>query len=82
MVFAVLVPAAFIDELLLLLLLLLLILCQCAELIAIAISNQMEEVWIAQQPYLMGVYLNQYMPSLYAVLAKRMASKALRQSEM
>lgn len=52
---------------------------RCAELIAIATSNQMEEVWVAKQPYLLGFYLFQYLPSLYAVMAKRMALKTLEQ---
>eukprot|EP00731_Ephydatia_muelleri_P000463 Em0001g463a len=44
---------------------------RCAELIAIAVSNQMEEVWIAKQPFLMAPYLFQHWPTLFRKMASR-----------
>lgn len=38
---------------------------RCAQLIAVAIANKMDEVWIAQQPILITMYLAQYMPSIF-----------------
>lgn len=52
---------------------------RCAHLSAVAIANSLDEVWIAQQPVLIGYYLSQYMPSIsrkiYAVLGCRMLMK-------
>ncbi|KAH7959694.1 hypothetical protein HPB49_013107 [Dermacentor silvarum] len=38
---------------------------RCAQLIAVAIANKMDEVWISQNPILLLVYLAQYMPSIF-----------------
>lgn len=35
---------------------------RCADLMAIAIANRMSEVWIANQPALLLMYMNQYLP--------------------
>lgn len=43
---------------------------RCAELILIAVSNQLEEVWIGKQPFLGFVYLRQYFPSIYGFISK------------
>ena len=40
---------------------------RCAYLIAIAMVNRLDEVWIAKQPILFFTYVTQYAP----VLAKR-----------
>ena len=38
---------------------------RCAELIAVAMANRLEEVWISKQPILLFTYLSQYFPSLF-----------------
>ena len=38
---------------------------RCAQLSAIAIANNLDEVWISQHPALAAVYGAQYLPSLY-----------------
>jgi hypothetical protein len=45
---------------------------RCAELILIAVSNQLEEVWIGKQPFLGFVYLRQYFPSIYGFISKHL----------
>ena len=37
---------------------------RCCELMLVAIANEMPEVWISTQPYLIYTYLSQYMPGL------------------
>ena len=37
---------------------------RCAELMAVAIANRLDEVWISIQPALLVMYMSQYMPSL------------------
>ena len=44
---------------------------RCCELILIATSNKLKEVWISKQPYLLLTYLSQYMPSLYHFMIKK-----------
>eukprot|EP00760_Papus_ankaliazontas_P018745 PhM_4_TR17617/c0_g1_i1/m.40382/K11165/DHRS7; dehydrogenase/reductase SDR family member 7 len=44
---------------------------RCAELVAVALSNGLEEVWITQQPVLTFTYVGQYLPTLYKRLAKK-----------
>lgn len=38
---------------------------RCAHLIAVAIANKMDEVWISENPILLTMYLAQYMPSIF-----------------
>uniref|UniRef100_V5ID68 Putative 11beta-hydroxysteroid dehydrogenase type 1 n=2 Tax=Ixodes ricinus TaxID=34613 RepID=V5ID68_IXORI len=38
---------------------------RCAQLIAVAIANKMDEVWISENPILLSMYLSQYMPSIF-----------------
>lgn len=35
---------------------------RCAQLILIALANDLKEVWIAQQPHLFKTYVWQYVP--------------------
>lgn len=44
---------------------------RCAELILIAVSNQLDEVWMGRRPYLLFLYLRQYFPGICTFLAKR-----------
>lgn len=37
---------------------------RCAELIAVAIANRLDEVWISLHPVLAILYLGQYAPTL------------------
>ena len=37
---------------------------RCAELMAIAIANKLDEVWMADQHYLRMLYVGQYMPDI------------------
>ncbi|XP_003386866.1 PREDICTED: dehydrogenase/reductase SDR family member 7-like [Amphimedon queenslandica] len=43
---------------------------RCAELILIAVSNGLHEVWISHHPYLLMTYLSQWSPSLFHFLMK------------
>ena len=36
---------------------------RCGKLIAVAMANQLDEVWISNQPILMFVYVTQYFPN-------------------
>ena len=38
---------------------------RCAKLMAIGMANNLDEVWIAENPSLLMVYLNQYLPNLF-----------------
>ncbi len=38
---------------------------RCAQLIAVAMANNLEEVWISKQPILLFTYLSQYCPTLF-----------------
>lgn len=38
---------------------------RCAHLCAVAIANELDEVWIAQNPVLLFLYFAQYAPSLF-----------------
>ena len=37
---------------------------RCAELVAVAMANKLDEVWIAKHPILFFVYMTQYFPNL------------------
>ena len=37
---------------------------RCAELMAIGIANQLDEIWISDQPILAVTYMAQYMPTI------------------
>ena len=36
---------------------------RCAELMAVGMANNLDEVWISDYPALLMVYLNQYVPN-------------------
>lgn len=38
---------------------------RCARLMAVAIANKMDEVWISENPILLTMYLAQYVPSIF-----------------
>lgn len=38
---------------------------RCAKLMAIGMANNLDEVWISENPSLLMVYLNQYLPNLF-----------------
>ena len=38
---------------------------RCARLIAVAMANRLDEVWISPNPILLFVYISQYCPILY-----------------
>lgn len=38
---------------------------RCAQLIAVAMANNLEEVWISKQPILLFTYLSQYFPTVF-----------------
>lgn len=44
---------------------------RCASLIAVAIANRLDEVWVSPHPELLYLYLFQYFPSI----AKRLVQK-------
>eukprot|EP00037_Helgoeca_nana_P000399 m.21510 g.21510 ORF g.21510 m.21510 type:complete len:330 (+) comp10485_c0_seq1:70-1059(+) len=50
---------------------------RCAELMAVAISNQMPEVWLSSQPELAITYLNQYAPVCTRYILAPMAKKMI-----
>ena len=37
---------------------------RCAHLIAVAMANKLEEVWISKNPVLFFTYMNQYAPTI------------------
>jgi hypothetical protein len=44
---------------------------RCAKLIVAGVANHLDELWIAQQPILLFVYLSQYMPNIARIIGKR-----------
>ncbi|KAK7493076.1 hypothetical protein BaRGS_00015597 [Batillaria attramentaria] len=50
---------------------------RCAQLIAIAIANQIDEAWISMQPELSYLYLNQYLPAVARRAAVRIGARRL-----
>lgn len=44
---------------------------RCASLIAVAVANRLDEVWVSPHPELLYLYLFQYFPSI----AKRLVQK-------
>ena len=38
---------------------------RCAKLMVIGMANNLDEVWISENPSLLMVYLNQYLPNLF-----------------
>ena len=48
---------------------------RCCELILIATSNKLNEVWVSGQPYLLLTYLSQYVPSLCRYLTELRSKK-------
>lgn len=51
---------------------------RCADLIAVAMANRLEEVWISKQPILLFTYISQYFPTLFRWLGKREGNKRLK----
>ncbi|XP_064384674.1 dehydrogenase/reductase SDR family member 7-like [Halichondria panicea] len=54
---------------------------RCVELTLIAASNQLNEVWISKQPYLLLPYLAQYAPSLCKYLLRQPPTSARERPE-
>ncbi|XP_016053698.1 PREDICTED: dehydrogenase/reductase SDR family member 7 isoform X2 [Miniopterus natalensis] len=50
---------------------------RCVRLMLICMANDLKEVWIADQPYLMLVYLGQYMPTWAWWLADKVGKKRI-----
>jgi dehydrogenase/reductase SDR family protein 7 len=50
---------------------------RCAGLMAIAIANQLPEVWIARHPPLIFTYLNQYFPTITSMVMRRIGVKQI-----
>lgn len=48
---------------------------RCARLCAVAIVNKLDEAWISQHPTLFALYLNQYCPSIFNTIWKRIGKK-------
>lgn len=48
---------------------------RCAYLMAVAIANQLDEVWISPQPFLLYYYVSQYLPSVTRALFPRIMTK-------
>lgn len=48
---------------------------RCAYLMAIAMANKLDEVWIAPQPFLLYYYAQQYLPSVTRSLFPRIMTK-------
>jgi len=48
---------------------------RCVDLMVAAITNKIEEAWIARQPVLLFLYLSQYAPNLGRWLGKRVGRK-------
>lgn len=51
---------------------------RCAQLMAIAIANRLDEVWISPNPVLLFVYISQYCPTLYDWFAKHVGMRQVR----
>jgi len=43
---------------------------RCAELMAVSVANNLDEVWISSEPALVMVYFKQYLPNLFRWLSK------------
>ena len=48
---------------------------RCAFLVAVAMANRLDEVWIAKQPFLLYFYAQQYLPSVTRNLFPRIMTK-------
>lgn len=51
---------------------------RCAYYTVVAMANQLEEVWISNNPILMFTYLNQYAPTIARRLGKTVGNKRLK----
>lgn len=38
---------------------------RCAKLMVVGMANNLDEVWITENPPLLMLYINQYLPNLY-----------------
>jgi len=44
---------------------------RCAKLMATGMANNLDEVWITENPFLLMLYMNQYFPNLYRWFSKK-----------
>ncbi|XP_037688524.1 dehydrogenase/reductase SDR family member 7 [Choloepus didactylus] len=50
---------------------------RCVRLMLISMANDLKEAWIADQPFLLMIYLGQYMPALTWWLASKLGKKRI-----
>jgi len=43
---------------------------RCAKLMAVGMANNLDEVWISSEPYLLMIYFRQYLPNLFRWFSK------------
>lgn len=48
---------------------------RCAHLMAVAIANKLDEVWVSRHPFLLYFYISQYLPSVTRNLFPRIMTK-------
>ncbi|XP_020614368.1 dehydrogenase/reductase SDR family member 7-like [Orbicella faveolata] len=51
---------------------------RCAKLMAVGMANKLDEVWISENPALLMVYLNQYLPNFSRWISKKFLMERLR----
>jgi len=55
---------------------------RCAKLMAVGMVNNLDEVWISENPSLLLVYLNQYLPNLFRWISKKLSLEIIKRSRL
>ncbi|XP_078357859.1 dehydrogenase/reductase SDR family member 7-like isoform X1 [Oculina patagonica] len=50
---------------------------RCAQLMAVGMANNLDEVWISENPMLLMTYINQYFPNFFRWICNKFAMQAL-----
>ncbi|KAM7431587.1 Dehydrogenase/reductase SDR member 7 [Porites harrisoni] len=52
---------------------------RCARLMVVSMANNLDEVWITENPYLAAAYFNQYFPNFFRWTVKKIGMKMTRE---
>lgn len=50
---------------------------RCAKLMVIGMANNLDEVWISENPMLLATYMKQYFPNLYSWIVKAIMDRMM-----
>ncbi|XP_068746520.1 dehydrogenase/reductase SDR family member 7-like [Montipora capricornis] len=52
---------------------------RCAKLMVVGMANDLDEVWISENPFLLTYYMNEYLPNLFKWLTKKYSANVLKE---